>query len=432
MSEFGEWEVNEHLQHFANYYSLGQRIWSTLHPKVTQEDVNQAITEVGPHIYGLLISAALLMQIRDRISGYLTRTISILRRLWDHVKYRNTHQAKEIYDKMLRDPSNFTSQDKDKLEALNASRDILGEQIDSTFKKLECLQEAICEIEELQSKATAKAALRHAYLTGICSELDALDAYYNIDIRHQTSDRNAQIIRQRCCWMQSHTTETKENQGLETEDLADIPAIGCLRKNRDGKHRVQDVRRPPSSTSTPKGGHTRSRSTESTSKARLGQGVFTTKVGSPKHKRASRVPGEPQPLPRYSLYHQQELQRLRATTRRYDPDLLPDDPKSTSGWSRDQPPTPPPRDVSSIIVASRGEGYRLIHSSSSSETVKSREEGEGQANQEDPVKRTTIQRSQDTEYHTASSCPGYPKAYLDEQASSEDDAEGNAKQGQYH
>ena len=178
MSEFGEWEVNEHLQHFANYYSLGQRIWSTLHPKVTQEDVNQAITEVGPHIYGLLISAALLMQIRDRISGYLTRTISILRRLWDHVKYRNTHQAKEIYDKMLRDPSNFTSQDKDKLEALNASRDILGEQIDSTFKKLECLQEAICEIEELQSKATAKAALRHAYLTGICSELDALDAYY--------------------------------------------------------------------------------------------------------------------------------------------------------------------------------------------------------------------------------------------------------------
>lgn len=425
MSKSSEIERDLHLKTFADCYPVGQRIWPLLQPKVTHEDVQQAISEVGPHLYGLLISAALLMQVRDGISGYLSRTITVLRRLYDHLKYKNNYLAEDLNNKMQKDPSQVTDQDKERLETLNVSRDILGDQIDATFKKLECLQEAISEIEDLQSKATAKAAIRHAYLVGICSELDALDSYFNINTRFHSADRHAQIIRQRCCWMRSHDPEGEENEDLETEDLADVSASSCLRRHKDGKQGVE-ISKPPSATSTPKCDNPRSRSTESKSEARLGQGVFATQTKSPKHKGAARLPRKPQPLPRYSLYHQQELQRLRAVARQHDPDLLPSATDFESARDRkwNQPPTPPPRDASSIIVASERKGYGLDYASTSSESSEQarKERSRPQVNKKDSFQGPTVEGSQDTKYITAGSCPIDSKAHIDEQTSSEDNA----------
>ena len=110
LSKSSEIERDLHLKTFADCYPVGQRIWPLLQPKVTHEDVQQAISEVGPHLYGLLISAALLMQVRDGISGYLSRTITVLRRLYDHLKYKNNYLAEDLNNKMQKDPSQVTDQ----------------------------------------------------------------------------------------------------------------------------------------------------------------------------------------------------------------------------------------------------------------------------------------------------------------------------------
>ena len=405
---------------FAKQHSAGQKIWSTAKPQVTNSEIERAIEEVGPHLFGLHLSASIFNQTRDGISNHLMETIESTRYLIGQLK-AILSEAKLYHSIMTGEKENTKPEYVDRLCTLSRLSLQVGEQLDSLTKKLECLQETVGEIEELQDKAAVKAAIRYSYLKQWISEEDALDAYYHIDSRAETPDRQAQVLRKRCCWLGTHQPESHKSQ---TPDLADLSAIDCLRED-GGNNAAATAGSMPAATSTPHCHDPRKQPTASPRKTRLGKGSFDSSG------RANEPPGfqctspGPKPMPRHTLQHQRELQRLRAATRQFDASLLATNPdlESILQHGRNHPPEPPSRSDSNAEPVKTGAGPESAQASSNPRqpTEEDCENATGKAKIDECQRQNSIESGcQHSKYATAHSIA---ESRLLDETSSEGDSE---------